>query len=110
MLTIMSFEAFLKRYLHFFKEKKQQFLVVVLVIVILVIVVLLYFGFWRPSTTSPLVQSDEVRRGFLLKEIIENIDFDTGFLREATFRALKGYGQIDIGAEEKSRSNPFLPY
>ncbi len=127
----MAFKLFSKNPVGFSQEKKQQTMIVSLVVVALITVAVLYFGFLRPSSTS--VPSEGIgeaghegipaagQEGIAgesgwenvlagTEGIVEKINFDVGFLKEESFRALKSYGQWPIEIGEKGRSNPFLPY
>jgi len=106
----MAFNLFPKNLLRFSQEKKQQFLIVVLVIIALIIILVLYFGFRQPSSAPSSVSPTEPGQKIFLEEVVQKIDFDISFLKEATFQALKTYGQWPVEIGEKSRPNPFLPY
>jgi hypothetical protein len=135
----MAFKLFSKNPVGFSQEKKQQTMIVSLVVVALITVAVLYFGFLRPSSTSvpsegigeaghegiPAAGQEDIpmagQEGIAgesgwenilagTEGIVEKINFDVGFLKEESFRALKSYGQWPIEIGEKGRSNPFLPY
>ncbi len=106
----MAFKLFSKDSLHFSQERRQQFLIAILIVVALIIVLILYFGFWQPSPAPSPVSSTEPGQKIFLENVVKKIDFDISFLKEATFQALKAYGQWPVEIGEKSRPNPFLPY
>jgi len=109
----VAFKLFPKESVLFPQEKKQRRLTIILTSLLLVTLGVLYFGFFRAPTT-PGPPSPEpgpsVQPSKRPAEVIKKIEFDIGFLKEPTFRALKIYGEWPIEIEERGRENPFLPY
>ncbi len=107
----MAFKLFSQDSTLFPQEKRKQLLIIILVVVVLIISVVLYFSFLRsssPVTSSPF--SSTVDGGISMEGIIQKIDFDIDFLKDAHFQTLKVYGEWPLPIEEKGRNNPFMPF
>lgn len=103
-------ESDLTEELSFPQEKKQKTLVYILILAISAILIVLYFGFWRssPSVVSPDSQASPDSQS--IEKTIKGIDFNSLFLKDPNFQALKIYGKWPLETETKGRANPFLPF
>jgi len=89
------------------KDKRQQVLGGVLIVVLLTTLIFSYFSFWRssPPTANPISN-----QGMRLEKVIEDIDFDSDFLKTTHFQDLEDYGNWPLEIGDKGRANPFVPY
>ena len=115
----MDFNLFSRNSVLSPQDKKQRLMAAILVVVVLGTIIISYFGFWRspasPSTeiltdTEALVRKELSGMDAAEKDIIQKIDFDADFLKDSRFQTLKIYGEWPLEANEKGRTNPFLPY
>lgn len=85
------------------EKKKQKMMILVIAVVIVITAVVLYFGVFKDSGKSKVVN---VRPANLIREI--SVDFNA--LENPIFTDLKPFELIPDFEGELGRDNPFLAY
>jgi len=95
------------------KGKKQKIILAGAGLLVLAGAAAVYFNFFQsPAATEEISSLIEQNLSggvseISIDKIIEEIDFDAGFLESSRFQALKVFKDWPLKIEQKGRSNPF---
>lgn len=97
---------------------RQRSLLIIALAVFIAALIVLYFGFWRPASQVPQIESEMPVAGeptterptLILEEKLKKITFDFSFLTQTILPFLKVHGEFPVEKGTTGRINPFSSY